>query len=227
MAWKTFAEKNYKNNLRSNNYGVCTVVARCFPNIFDVIVLENLTFSSDKNRATAVVVYFSVISRLYIRCQQCIFQPHVNFICTCTLDLEVFNFSAKITWFAIYLMLWTEFITCQSTNLKRRWLEFCNYYPIQCVCNHSTALVVIFSFWHIQNFIVNLDILIVCCGSAVCKYLQKLCHLNSRILFYAHEIEDRGEGVYTVFVLFVTLSSANNFLCWQIWCRVRMRYRYR
>jgi hypothetical protein len=63
-------------------------------------------------------------------------------------------------------MLWTEFSTCQSTNLKKRWLDlFCNYYQIQYVCNHSTALVVIFcccnlSFchiWHIQNFIVNLD----------------------------------------------------------------------
>jgi hypothetical protein len=42
-------------------------------------------------------------------------------------------------------MLWIEFGTCQSTNLKRRWLDlFCNYYHIQCVCNHSTALVVIF-----------------------------------------------------------------------------------
>jgi hypothetical protein len=69
-----------------------------------------------------------------IGCQQCIFQPHVNFICT--LDSEVFNFSEKIT---------TEFSTCQSTILKRRWLDFfCNYYHIQCFCNHSTALVVNF-----------------------------------------------------------------------------------
>jgi hypothetical protein len=38
----------------------------------------------------------------------------------------------------------TEFSTCQSTNLKRKWLDlFCNYYHIQRVCNHSTALVVI------------------------------------------------------------------------------------
>jgi hypothetical protein len=42
----------------------------------------------------------------------------------------------------IYLMLWTEFSTSQSTTLKRRWLySFCNYYHIQCVCNHFTALV--------------------------------------------------------------------------------------
>ena len=47
---------------------------------------------------------------------------------------------------AFYLVLCTEFSMCQSTNLKRRWLDlFCNYYHIQCVCNHSTALVVIFS----------------------------------------------------------------------------------
>jgi hypothetical protein len=93
--------------------------------------------------------------------RQCLF----NFICT--LDLEVFNFSEKMALFATYLELWTELSTCQFTNLKRRWLYlFCNYYHIQCVCNHSTALVVIFfllqsfilpHFWHIQNFIVNLD----------------------------------------------------------------------
>jgi hypothetical protein len=32
-----------------------------------------------------------------------IFQPHVNFICA--LDIAVFNFSEKMTWFAIYLVL--------------------------------------------------------------------------------------------------------------------------
>jgi hypothetical protein len=40
--------KNFKNHLRSNNYEVCTAVARCFPNILDVMVLENINFSSDK-----------------------------------------------------------------------------------------------------------------------------------------------------------------------------------
>jgi hypothetical protein len=34
--------KNFKNRLRRNNYEVCTTVARCFPNISDVIVLENM-----------------------------------------------------------------------------------------------------------------------------------------------------------------------------------------
>jgi hypothetical protein len=57
---------------------------------------------------------------------------------------HIFNFSEKMTWFAIYLVLWTEFSTSQCTNLKRRWLDlFCNYHYIQCVCNHSTVLVVI------------------------------------------------------------------------------------
>jgi hypothetical protein len=40
--------KKYKNNLRSNNYVVCTAVARCFPNILDVMVLENINLYSDK-----------------------------------------------------------------------------------------------------------------------------------------------------------------------------------
>jgi hypothetical protein len=84
----------------------------------------------------------SLSSDAYICCQQCIFQQHVNFICA--LDLEVFNLSEKITWFAIYLVLWTELSTCQTTNLKRRWLVlFCNYYHVQCICNYSTTLVVI------------------------------------------------------------------------------------
>jgi hypothetical protein len=43
-----FAEKNYKTRLRRNNYEVCTVVASCFPNILDVMVLENINLSQDK-----------------------------------------------------------------------------------------------------------------------------------------------------------------------------------
>jgi hypothetical protein len=53
---KIFAEKNYKNHLRSNNYEVCIAVALCFPNILDILVLENINLSSDRNRATASVV---------------------------------------------------------------------------------------------------------------------------------------------------------------------------
>jgi hypothetical protein len=40
--------KNYKNHPRSNNYEVCTAVAHCFPNILDVMVLENVNLSEDK-----------------------------------------------------------------------------------------------------------------------------------------------------------------------------------
>jgi hypothetical protein len=35
-------KKKYKSHLRSDNYEVCTAVARCFPNIIDVMVLENI-----------------------------------------------------------------------------------------------------------------------------------------------------------------------------------------
>jgi hypothetical protein len=41
MACKRLQKKKYKNNLKSNNYEVCAAVARCFPNILDVMVLEN------------------------------------------------------------------------------------------------------------------------------------------------------------------------------------------
>jgi galactitol-specific phosphotransferase system IIB component len=39
---KKICRKNYKNHLRRNNCEVCTAVARCFPNILDVIILENI-----------------------------------------------------------------------------------------------------------------------------------------------------------------------------------------
>jgi hypothetical protein len=48
MAWKKIAEKENKNHLRSNSYEVCTDVARCFPNILDVMVFENINLSEDK-----------------------------------------------------------------------------------------------------------------------------------------------------------------------------------
>jgi hypothetical protein len=43
MAWKN-AEKNYKNYLRSTcyNYEVRTALARYFPNILNIMVLENI-----------------------------------------------------------------------------------------------------------------------------------------------------------------------------------------
>jgi hypothetical protein len=31
MAWKKIYRKNYKNHLRSNDYELCTAVARCIP----------------------------------------------------------------------------------------------------------------------------------------------------------------------------------------------------
>jgi hypothetical protein len=42
--------KKYKNHLRSYNYEVCTctAVARCFPTILDVMILENINLSEDK-----------------------------------------------------------------------------------------------------------------------------------------------------------------------------------
>jgi hypothetical protein len=49
-------KKTMKNHLWSNNYEVCTGVALCCPNILDVMVLENINLSSDRNRATVVVV---------------------------------------------------------------------------------------------------------------------------------------------------------------------------
>jgi hypothetical protein len=39
---KKNCSKNSINNLRRNNYEVCTVVVRCFPNILDAMVLENV-----------------------------------------------------------------------------------------------------------------------------------------------------------------------------------------
>jgi hypothetical protein len=39
---KEICRKNYKTHIRSNNYGVCTAVERCFPNILDVMVIENV-----------------------------------------------------------------------------------------------------------------------------------------------------------------------------------------
>jgi hypothetical protein len=54
---KKLCSKNYKNHLRQNNYEVCTAVARSFPNILDVIALENINLSEDKNWAIAILVY--------------------------------------------------------------------------------------------------------------------------------------------------------------------------
>jgi hypothetical protein len=56
ISQKWLEKKPYKNNLRSNNYEVCTAVALCFPNILDDMVIENINLSSDRNRVTNIVV---------------------------------------------------------------------------------------------------------------------------------------------------------------------------
>jgi hypothetical protein len=92
-------QKNiYMNYFRRNNYKIRTAVVHCFPKVLDAIVLENINLPEDKIWRSALwskQSSISVISRLYILCQHCIFQPNVNFICT--YDLEVFNFSEKMT----------------------------------------------------------------------------------------------------------------------------------
>jgi hypothetical protein len=59
--------RGHKNNLRSNNYEVCTAVALCFPNILDVMVLENINLSSDRNYycGRMIQIWISVICQLY------------------------------------------------------------------------------------------------------------------------------------------------------------------
>jgi hypothetical protein len=44
---KIFAEKTIKSS-QEIYYEVCTAVPRCFPNILDVMVLENVNLSADK-----------------------------------------------------------------------------------------------------------------------------------------------------------------------------------
>jgi hypothetical protein len=82
-------QKNNENHLRRNNYmyEVGTAVARCFPNILDILVLENINLSEDEIGrpplwSNETVEFFSSVG--YIGFQQCKFQPHVNFICICT-----------------------------------------------------------------------------------------------------------------------------------------------
>jgi hypothetical protein len=44
----TICRKNYKNQIRSNNDEVLTAVPRCFPNILDAMILENVNLCSDR-----------------------------------------------------------------------------------------------------------------------------------------------------------------------------------
>jgi hypothetical protein len=71
-------------------------VACCFPNISDIMVLENINLSEDKIGrlpfwSKAIQTWISVICQLLYTCTCTLlsvynFQPHVNFICI--LDLE-------------------------------------------------------------------------------------------------------------------------------------------
>jgi hypothetical protein len=82
---KKNCRQNYKNPLRKNNYEVCTAVASCFPNMLNVVVLENINLSEDKIGHLPLwynETYLLLSTFGYIGCNQCIFQPHLTFICT-------------------------------------------------------------------------------------------------------------------------------------------------
>jgi hypothetical protein len=164
---RTKLQKNTKNHFKSNNYEVCTAVAPCFPNILDVIVLENVNLSSDRIGRPPLSSNETKLDFTYIHCQQCRFQPHFNFICT----LDSIQFQ-KENDMSLPFILWTEFSAYQSTNLKRRWLGlFCNYYHIQYVCNHSTTLVFFFSSPELKAQVSYSDRPLSVCLS-VCKLLH-------------------------------------------------------
>ena len=96
--------QNYKNNLKRNNYEVCKAVALCFRNILDVMVLENMNLSSDRNRVTLL---WSNDTDLDF-CHLSVYTMSAVYISTARefhMDLAVFNFSKKITCFALYLVL--------------------------------------------------------------------------------------------------------------------------
>jgi hypothetical protein len=125
--------KNYENHYRSNNYEACTAVACCFPNILDVMALENLNLSSDKIGRPPLWSNETASDFCHMSPTYAVSSVYFNH--TLISYVQVFNFSEKITWFAFYLVLWTmNWIQYKSHHL------FCNYYHIQCVCNHSTDL---------------------------------------------------------------------------------------
>jgi hypothetical protein len=91
-AWKKFAKEDIKiiTEVIIIKHEVCTTAARCIPNILDVIygprqyknVLRHLINNGDHHGGIMKKTWLPVY---YIGCQQCIFQPHVNFLCTGTL----------------------------------------------------------------------------------------------------------------------------------------------
>jgi hypothetical protein len=154
---KKICIKNYENYLISNNYDVSTAVAHCFPNILDVMVLENVNLSEDKiwrpplwrNEKDSNFCHqsptYAVIS-VYFKHTLI---SYLHWVLKCFISVR------KLHDLPFTLLLWTEFSTCLSTNLKRRWLDlFCNYYHIQSICNYSTSFFFFFfgcdlSFCHI------------------------------------------------------------------------------
>jgi hypothetical protein len=72
MARKNLQKKNYKIHLRNDNYEVCTAVAHCFPNILDVMVLENIKMIKYGDRYDGLMKQ-TWMSVGYIRCQQSIY----------------------------------------------------------------------------------------------------------------------------------------------------------
>jgi hypothetical protein len=70
---KKFLQKNYNNHFRKNNYEVCTAVARCFPNILYVIVLENIIgrppyWSNDRDLVFCHQPFIYAFSSVYFNC---------------------------------------------------------------------------------------------------------------------------------------------------------------
>ena len=81
-----------------------TYVAICFRNILDMMVLENMNLSSDRNRVTLL---WSNNTDLDF-CHLSVYTLSAVFLSTAHefhMDLAVFNFSKKIICFALYLVL--------------------------------------------------------------------------------------------------------------------------
>jgi hypothetical protein len=106
---KKNAEKNYKNHLRSDNYEVCTAVARCFPNILDVMIIEIIYKCLEIKCGDRHEGLMNLSSIGYRLCQQCTFQP-----CTLISYVGLHRLSCeKITCSVIYLVI-MNLIQCIS-----------------------------------------------------------------------------------------------------------------
>jgi hypothetical protein len=157
MAWKKNCRKNYKNHLRINNHEICTAVALCFPNVLDVMVLQNVNLSEDKIERPPLWSNDTDVGFCH---QSVIYAVSSVYFKRTLISYAVFHFSEKITCFAFYLVLWTEFTTYQSTNLRRSLLDlFCNYYHIQCMC-----VIILQHLWSFCS-----------CNLSFCHILARLC----------------------------------------------------